>query len=95
MEQALAPFDALIMPTVPIVAPPMAELEASEDAFFAANNLLLRNPRAINLLDGCAVSLPCHAQGTLPVGLMVAGAAMWDGKILAVARAIEAALAPA
>lgn len=94
MEQALAPFDALIMPTVPIVAPPMAELEASEEAFFAANSLLLRNPSAINLLDGCAVSLPCHAQGTLPVGLMVAGAAMWDGRILAVARAIEAALAP-
>ncbi len=95
MEQAIAPFDALIMPTVPIVAPPMAELEASEDAFFAANHLLLRNPRVINLLDGCALSLPCHAPGTLPVGLMVAGAAMWDGKILAVARAIEAALAPA
>lgn len=95
MEQALAPFDALIMPTVPIVAPPMAELETSDDAFFAANNLLLRNPRAINLLDGCAISLPCHAQGTLPVGVTIAGAAMWDGKILAVARAIEAALASA
>ena len=94
MEQAIAGFDALIMPTVPIVAPPMAPLEASEDAFSAANYLLLRNPRVINLLDGCALSLPCHAPGTLPVGLSVAGAAMWDGKILAVARAIEAALAP-
>ena len=94
MEQAIAPFDALIMPTVPIVAPPMAPLEASEDAFFAANYLLLRNPRVINLLDGCALSLPCHAPGTLPVGLTVAGAAMCDGKILAVARAIETALAP-
>jgi Asp-tRNA(Asn)/Glu-tRNA(Gln) amidotransferase A subunit family amidase len=92
MEDALGPFDSLVMPTVPIVAPPIAELEASEDAFFRANGLLLRNTSAINLLDGCAVSLPCHDEGTLPVGLMVAGPAMADRKVLAVARAIEAAL---
>ncbi len=92
MEEALGPFDSLIMPTVPIVAPPIAELEASEDAFFKANSLLLRNPSTINLLDGCAISLPCHAEGTLPVGLMVAGPSMADRKVLAVARAIESAL---
>lgn len=92
MEQAIAPFDALIMPTVPLVAPPIAELEASEEQFFKTNALLLRNPSIINLLDGCAVSIPCHAQGTLPVGLMIAGAAMSDGKVLAVAHAVEAAL---
>ena len=92
MEEALGPFDSLVMPTVPMVAPPIAELEGSEEAFFKANGLLLRNTSAINLLDGCAVSLPCHAQGTLPVGLMVAGPAMSDRKILAVARAIERTL---
>jgi Asp-tRNA(Asn)/Glu-tRNA(Gln) amidotransferase A subunit family amidase len=92
MEACIAPFDALIMPTVPIIAPTIADLEASEEAFFKANGLLLRNPSAINLLDGCAVSLPCHEPGTLPVGLMVAGAAMSDSKILAVARAIEFSL---
>lgn len=92
IEEALGPFDSLIMPTVPIVAPPIAELEASEDAFFKANGQLLRNTSAINLLDGCAVSLPCHGPGTLPVGLMVAGPAMADRKVLAVARAIEANL---
>jgi Asp-tRNA(Asn)/Glu-tRNA(Gln) amidotransferase A subunit family amidase len=92
MEDALGPFDSLIMPTTPIVAPPIAELEASEDAFFKANGLLLRNPSTINLLDGCAVSVPCHDEGTLPVGLMIAGPAMADRKVLAVARAIENAL---
>ncbi len=94
MEEALSPYDAVIMPTVPLVAPAIADLESSEDAFFHANGLLLRNPSAINLLDGCAVSLPCHAPGTLPVGLMVAGPAMSDARILAVARAIERALQP-
>jgi Asp-tRNA(Asn)/Glu-tRNA(Gln) amidotransferase A subunit family amidase len=92
MEQALAQFDAVISPTVPIVAPPIAELVASEDTFFKANGLLLRNPSIINLLDGCAVSVPCHAEGSLPVGLMISGVAMSDSRILGIARAIESAL---
>ena len=92
MEDIVAPFDALIMPTVPIVAPSIAELEASEAVFFRYNSLLLRNTAACNLLDGCAISLPCHAPGTLPVGLTVAGAAMSDAHVLGVASAIEAML---
>ncbi len=93
IEALIAPFDALLMPTVPIVAPPVAALEASEEVFFRHNSLLLRNPAIFNQLDGCAVSLPCHAPQSLPVGLMIGGAAMADARILAVARAIEAALA--
>jgi Asp-tRNA(Asn)/Glu-tRNA(Gln) amidotransferase A subunit family amidase len=93
VERLLEPYDALIAPTVPMVAPPIAELEASEQQFVAANALVLRNTSAINFLDGCAISLPCHARGTLPVGLMLAGVAMNDAKLLAVAKAIEACLA--
>ena len=78
MEKALEPYDALLSPTVPILAPPMAPLVAEDDAFFAANNLLLRNPFVVNFLDGCALSLPCHRDGELPVGLMLWGAAMRD-----------------
>jgi Asp-tRNA(Asn)/Glu-tRNA(Gln) amidotransferase A subunit family amidase len=92
MEETLAPFEAMIMPTVPIVAPPIADLEASEETFFKFNALLLRNPSTINLLDGCAISLPCHAEGTLPVGLMIAGPAMSDNRVLAVARVVEGML---
>lgn len=92
VEAAMADFDALIMPTVPIVAPPVAELAASDEAYFRANGLVLRNPTLINFLDGCALSLPCHESGTAPVGLMVAGRAMDDRRILAIGLAIEAAL---
>lgn len=89
MEAEMARYDALVMPTVPQVAPPIAELEASDDVFFSINAQMLRNPSTINLLDGCAVSLPCHPEGTLPVGLMIAGPAMADRTILAIARAAE------
>lgn len=93
VERQIAGFDALIMPTVPLVAPPIAELEASDEVYYRVNGLMLRNPSAINYLDGCAISLPCHAQGTLPVGLTLAGPAMADARLLSVAGAVESALA--
>ena len=93
MGARIAAFDALVMPTVPVVAPPIADLQASDQAYAAANALLLRNPTLINFLDGCALSLPCHARGQAPVGLMLAGPAMADARILALGEAVEAALA--
>ncbi|MET0334557.1 MAG: amidase [Rhizobacter sp.] len=85
-------YDALLSPTVPIVAPTIASL-ASDDAFFATNGLLLRNPSVVNMLDGCALSMPCHAAGDLPVGLMMWSHALQDDTVLDVSLAIEAALA--
>lgn len=92
VERALEGFDALVLPTVPVVAPKVAELAASDDAYFQANGLILRNPTLINFLDGAALSLPCHEPGTGPVGLMVAGPAMSDRRVLALGRAMEAVL---
>jgi len=93
MTQRLHGYDALLSPTVPIVAPPIAPLLASDEAFHATNALLLRNPSVVNLLDGCALSLPCHAPGEMPVGLMVWSGALCDDAVLDVSLAIEAALA--
>lgn len=55
VTDAMAPFDGLIMPTVPIIAPSIAELSATDEAYFKANGLMLRNPTFINFLDGCAL----------------------------------------
>lgn len=82
-------YDALLMPTSPIVAPAIATLKASDDAYFSANGLILRNPTLINFFDGCALSLPCHRDGEAPVGLMIAGPAMHDAHILNIGLATE------
>jgi aspartyl-tRNA(Asn)/glutamyl-tRNA(Gln) amidotransferase subunit A len=89
----IAGFDALLMPTVPTIAPPIANLQTSDAAYFAANGLMLRNPSFINFLDGCALSLPCHRPGEAPVGLMLAAAAGRDHEVLALGVAVETALA--
>jgi aspartyl-tRNA(Asn)/glutamyl-tRNA(Gln) amidotransferase subunit A len=86
-----AAFDALVMPTTPIVAPAIAALD-DEDAYFRANGLVLRNPAVANFLDRCACSVPCHAPGMAPVGLMLMGETGADRRLLALAAAVEECL---
>jgi len=93
VEAAAAQYDAIVMPTAPCIAPTIAEATATDEDYFRWNARIFRNAGLINFLDGCAVSLPCHAPGTAPVGLSVCGVAMSDRHTLAVARAVEAVLA--
>ena len=92
IETLAAPYDAIVMPSVPCVAPTIAETEASDESYFRWNLRIMRNNGLINFLDGCAVTLPCHEQGAAPVGFMVCGTAGTDRRILAVAAAVERAL---
>ena len=92
VEAALAGFDAVLSPTVPIVAPPIAEVDVGaerDEAFFKVNGLLLRNTAVVNMLDGCGISIPCHQAGELPVGLMVWAPALQDDPVLNIAAQIE------
>jgi aspartyl-tRNA(Asn)/glutamyl-tRNA(Gln) amidotransferase subunit A len=88
-QQTLQGFDAMLCPTVPMVAPLTEPLLKDDEAFFKVNRLLLRNPSAINYMDGCAWSLPCHEAGELPVGLMVSSVAGQDAHLARVALALE------
>jgi len=93
VEKITAPFDALVLPTVPQVAPTIASL-ADDNTFRDINLLMLRNPTVANFLDRCAVSIPCHRAGDAPVGLMLIGAHGADRRLLAMAAAVEALVAP-
>ncbi|MFN5255345.1 MAG: amidase family protein, partial [Limnohabitans sp.] len=92
VEATLVGYDAVLSPTTPIAAPKISEVApgAERDAeFFRINGLLLRNTSAVNTLDGCGISLPCHAPDELPVGLMAWHAAMHDDSILQLALLLE------
>lgn len=90
--ELMQPYDAFLMPTVPCIAPSIAEATRTDDDYFRWNARILRNNGLINFLDGCAASVPCHEPGSAPVGLMICGTAGTDRRILAVAAAIERAL---
>jgi len=75
-------LDAVAMPTVALAPPRLAEL-ATDDAHFVATNLLmLRNPSIVNFLDGCALTLPCHAPDAAPAGLSLVGLGGADDVVL-------------
>lgn len=91
-DKTTARFDALLMPTVPIVAPTLAELNASDESFIRLNTLLLRNTAPFNVLNRPAWSIPCHQPDTAPVGLMVVGETNQDAKLQRIGLAVEAAI---
>jgi aspartyl-tRNA(Asn)/glutamyl-tRNA(Gln) amidotransferase subunit A len=84
----LAPYDALVMPTTANTPPRIADL-ADDRAFAVANLRSLRNCTLINMIDGCAISLPAHREGEVPVGLMLAASGGSDRRIFELAAAIE------
>jgi aspartyl-tRNA(Asn)/glutamyl-tRNA(Gln) amidotransferase subunit A len=76
------------------VAPPIAPLVADEQQYHAANLAVLRNTSLANLLDRCAISIPCHRRGDAPVGLMLVGEHGGDRRLFEVAAAVEQVVSP-
>ena len=87
MDSRLAEFDALVLPTTPIVAPTMEEISTRE-GFQRANRLLLRNTAIANFFDLCAISLPMPGTA-LPVGLMLFARRGHDRRLFEMAAAVE------
>ena len=87
----LAPYDALVMPTTANPPPRIADL-ADDKAFTTANLRSLRNCTLINMIDGCAISLPAHREGDVPVGLMLASSGGADRRIFELAAGMEGAI---
>ena len=77
-------------PTVPILAPRLDAL-AQPLEFARLNGLTLRNTSVVNLIDGCAVTLPLEAS-SLAIGLMLIGPTTGDARLLAIAEAAEPVL---
>ena len=87
----LAPYDAMVLPTTANTPPRIADMK-DDQAFTKANLLSLRNCTLINMIDGCAISLPAHREGEIPVGLMLAGSGGSDRRIFELAAGMEAVI---
>jgi aspartyl-tRNA(Asn)/glutamyl-tRNA(Gln) amidotransferase subunit A len=87
----MAPYDAVVMPATANTPPRIADL-TEDKAFTVANLRSLRNCTLINMIDGCAISLPAHREGEVPVGLMLAAAGGSDRRIFELAAGMEGAI---
>ncbi len=82
----VAGFDAVILPSSPILPPDAGRLMTDSDYYQSENLLALRNTRIGNLMGLCAVSLPTGHPGC---GIMFCGKPFAEERLLRLARAAE------
>jgi len=78
-DAAAAKFDAVLVPTAPILPPNMERLATDSDYYVTENLLALRNTRIGNLMGLCGLTVPT---GTPSCGLQLMGAPGQDRRIL-------------
>jgi aspartyl-tRNA(Asn)/glutamyl-tRNA(Gln) amidotransferase subunit A len=92
VQQTLRDVDALLVPTTMMPAQAVAEADADTDVYTERNLAYLRNTSIGNILNLCAVSLPCgFTSEGLPVGLMIYGKPGAEATVLRIAYAFEQA----
>ena len=92
--ETLRQVDAVLVPTTMIPPLPVAEIDASEAAYSARNLQYLRNTAIGNVLNLCALSIPCgFTRQGLPIGLMIYGKPFHEDMVLRVGYAFEQATA--
>jgi aspartyl-tRNA(Asn)/glutamyl-tRNA(Gln) amidotransferase subunit A len=68
-QRTLRDVDALLVPTTMIPPRPLAEIDRSRETYIEYNGKYLRNTSLGNILNLCAVSLPCgFTRDGLPIG---------------------------
>ncbi len=93
MAELMAAFDALVAPTAPLPAPPIAGGKIAFGGQEIEGAAVLGSlTRLANLTGQPALSLPCgFTDEGLPVGLQLIGRHFGDGELLQLARAYERA----
>ena len=87
---ATSAFDAVILPTCPILPPDIKRLAEDHDYYVSENLLALRNTRIGNLMGLPALTLPT---GMPSAGIMLMGQPFAEARLLRLGAAAEAALA--
>lgn len=83
VDQLLSDFDALLLPTTPLPAIPLAAVDQSQAP-------MSRLTRPGNLLDLCALAVPCgFSRDGLPLSLQIAGRGYDEARILRIGWAFE------
>lgn len=91
-EETLKDVDALLVPTTRFPALPVEVIDATEEAYAEANMGYLRNTSIGNILNLCALSVPCgFTKNGLPIGLMIYGKPFQEETVLRLGCAFQEA----
>ncbi|UCH20298.1 MAG: amidase [Deltaproteobacteria bacterium] len=82
-NNSLKEVDALLVPTTPIPAQPLAEVDTTMENYLERNALYLRNTCVGNVLNMCGVSIPCgFTKDGFPIGLLIYGKPFQENVVL-------------
>jgi aspartyl-tRNA(Asn)/glutamyl-tRNA(Gln) amidotransferase subunit A len=85
-------IEALLVPTTPIPAKPVAEIDTGMDNYLAHNLRYLRNTSIGNILNFCGLSVPCgFTESGMPIGLLIYGKPFQEDVILRIGYAFQQA----
>jgi len=85
IDRLLRDFDGLLLPTTPLPAIPLSEIDQKKAP-------MSRLTRPVNLLDLCALAMPCGvSKGGLPISLQIVGRGYDEARILRIGWAFESA----
>jgi len=88
----LKDIDALLVPTTPIPAKPVAEIYTNIEDYLDHNIRYLRNTSIGNILNFCGLSLPCGLTATgMPIGLLIYGKPFQEDAVLRIGHAFQQA----
>lgn len=86
----LKDVDALIVPTTPVPAQPVSEVDTDLDNYLKRNTLYLRNTRIGNVLNMCGLSIPCgFTKEGFPIGLLIYGKPFQEDVVLRAGYAFQ------
>ena len=90
--QAMARIDALLVPTTPLPALPVARIDTDIETYTRHNLAYLRHTSIGNTLNLCGLSVPCGLTGDgLPMGLMIYGKPFAEDMLLRLGYAFQQA----
>jgi aspartyl-tRNA(Asn)/glutamyl-tRNA(Gln) amidotransferase subunit A len=88
----LKDIDALLVPTTPVLARPVAEVDTDIKNYLAHNIRYLRNTCIGNILNFCGLSVPCGFTASgLPIGLLIYGKPFREETVLRIGYAFQKA----
>jgi aspartyl-tRNA(Asn)/glutamyl-tRNA(Gln) amidotransferase subunit A len=91
-SQLFDDVDLILTPTVPVLPPTIAELQARPEKLRLAEIVMLRNTRPFNVLGLPSISIPCgFSKSGLPIGLQISGPLHQDALVLRFARDFQQA----
>ena len=88
-DEALASFDVLVMPTLPIVATPLVTASDPRETYISRALEMIPNTAPFDVSGHPATTVPAGLVDELPVGMMIIGKRFHDATCLRVAHAFE------